>query len=161
MRKPILILSVIMFSVLIANKVFSYDEDLSWGFGNIAWGTELSLLENVMTHNHTLACGSAYYIKDDELVAKDDSVKSIKYHFYKDKFLITPEKETLSKTPKVSVLPKTVKSIAVLDRTKEPGSAGEPLYMDVINAIAETQAEGALPMKSFPKVIGGIDYIHI
>jgi len=55
----------------------------------------------------------------------------------------------------IKVLPETVKSIAVLDRTKEPGSAGEPLYMDVINAIAETQAQGALPMKSFPKVIGG------
>ncbi len=36
-----------------------------------------------------------------------------------------------------AALPKTVKSIAVLDRTKEPGSAGEPLYLDVVNALAE------------------------
>ena len=36
----------------------------------------------------------------------------------------------------VAALPKTVKKIAVLDRTKEPGSVGEPLYMDVINALA-------------------------
>lgn len=35
----------------------------------------------------------------------------------------------------VSVLPKTVKKIAVLDRTKEPGSIGEPLYLDVVSAL--------------------------
>ncbi len=35
-------------------------------------------------------------------------------------------------------LPASVKSIAVLDRTKEPGAAGEPLYMDVVTALAET-----------------------
>lgn len=55
----------------------------------------------------------------------------------------------------IKTLPESVKSIAVLDRTKEPGSAGEPLYMDVINALAEAQAAGDLPMKSYPKVIGG------
>jgi pyruvate-ferredoxin/flavodoxin oxidoreductase len=38
----------------------------------------------------------------------------------------------------VEVLPKTTKRIAVLDRTKEPGSLGEPLYQDVINALVET-----------------------
>ncbi|MDR0392568.1 MAG: pyruvate:ferredoxin (flavodoxin) oxidoreductase, partial [Planctomycetaceae bacterium] len=37
----------------------------------------------------------------------------------------------------VNTLPKTVKKIAVLDRTKEPGSAGEPLYQDVVTAISE------------------------
>ncbi len=36
----------------------------------------------------------------------------------------------------VEALPATVKKIAVLDRTKEPGSVGEPLYMDVLNALA-------------------------
>ena len=36
----------------------------------------------------------------------------------------------------VEALPETVKKIAVLDRTKEPGSVGEPLYMDVLNALA-------------------------
>ena len=36
----------------------------------------------------------------------------------------------------VNALPSTVKAIAVLDRTKEPGSAGEPLYLDVLTAIA-------------------------
>jgi pyruvate-ferredoxin/flavodoxin oxidoreductase len=55
----------------------------------------------------------------------------------------------------LKVLPKSVKSLAVLDRTKEPGASGEPLYMDVINALAEAQAAGTLTMGSFPKVIGG------
>jgi len=51
-------------------------------------------------------------------------------------------------------LPKTVKTIAVLDRTKEPGAAGEPLYQDVLTALAEqwTDVAGNMPM---PKVIGG------
>src|SRR5512136_1952880 len=38
----------------------------------------------------------------------------------------------------LKVLPETVKTVAVLDRTKEPGAAGEPLYLDVINAIFES-----------------------
>ncbi|HUF39677.1 MAG TPA: pyruvate:ferredoxin (flavodoxin) oxidoreductase [Anaerolineales bacterium] len=50
-----------------------------------------------------------------------------------------------------AALPETVRSIAVLDRTKEPGSAGEPLYQDVLTALAETRANGATP----PRVIGG------
>jgi pyruvate-ferredoxin/flavodoxin oxidoreductase len=50
-------------------------------------------------------------------------------------------------------LPKSVKSIAVLDRTKEPGAAGEPLYQDVITAMAESVASGAV--KTFPRIIGG------
>jgi pyruvate-ferredoxin/flavodoxin oxidoreductase len=37
----------------------------------------------------------------------------------------------------IAAIPKSVKAIAVLDRTKEPGSAGEPLYLDVVNAIYE------------------------
>jgi pyruvate-ferredoxin/flavodoxin oxidoreductase len=37
-----------------------------------------------------------------------------------------------------AALPQTVKTLAVLDRTKEPGSAGEPLYLDVVNAVAES-----------------------
>jgi len=37
----------------------------------------------------------------------------------------------------LEVIPTTVKKIAVLDRTKEPGAAGDPLYLDVVNALAE------------------------
>ena len=52
-------------------------------------------------------------------------------------------------------LPATVKSIAVLDRTKEPGSIGEPLYQDIITALTEGFTAGQAPMAAFPKVIGG------
>jgi pyruvate-ferredoxin/flavodoxin oxidoreductase len=42
----------------------------------------------------------------------------------------------------VQALPKTVRALAVLDRTKEPGADGEPLYKDVITALAEMQDHG-------------------
>lgn len=54
----------------------------------------------------------------------------------------------------IDSLPKSVKAIAVLDRTKEPGAAGEPLYKDVLSAFTERMIEGTLPF-TFPKVIGG------
>ncbi len=43
----------------------------------------------------------------------------------------------------------------ILDRTKEPGATGEPLYMDVITALSEALATGKGPFKSMPRVIGG------
>ena len=52
-------------------------------------------------------------------------------------------------------IPATVKSIAVLDRTKEPGAVGEPLYQDVVTAIAEAVAAGAGPFASMPRIVGG------
>jgi pyruvate-ferredoxin/flavodoxin oxidoreductase len=52
-------------------------------------------------------------------------------------------------------LPSTTKAIAVLDRTKEPGSIGEPLYLDVITAITEAFNSKQTTFKSFPRVIGG------
>ncbi|MDH5605906.1 MAG: pyruvate:ferredoxin (flavodoxin) oxidoreductase [Anaerolineae bacterium] len=55
----------------------------------------------------------------------------------------------------IESLPKTVKSIAVLDRTKEPGSVGEPLYVDIIGAIEEAYAEGISGLDSRPRVVGG------
>ena len=42
----------------------------------------------------------------------------------------------------------------MLDRTKEPGSLGEPIYLDVMTALAEAQAGGTLSLR-MPKVIGG------
>ena len=54
----------------------------------------------------------------------------------------------------MKALPKTTKSIAVLDRTKEPGAGGEPLYLDVVNAISEKYMAGELQF-SFPKIVGG------
>src|SRR5512139_2661212 len=55
----------------------------------------------------------------------------------------------------VRALPATTRTIAVLDRTKEPGASGEPLYKDVVTAIAESFTSGNLHLKSFPKIIGG------
>ncbi|MBK6504383.1 MAG: pyruvate:ferredoxin (flavodoxin) oxidoreductase [Ignavibacteria bacterium] len=55
----------------------------------------------------------------------------------------------------VNAFPASVKKIAVLDRTKEPGSMGEPLYLDVVTAINESFSEGKTPFKSMPKIIGG------
>ncbi len=55
----------------------------------------------------------------------------------------------------VAALPRTVKAVAVLDRTKEPGSIGEPLYGDVVTAVSEAQAAGKAPFAPGLKVIGG------
>jgi pyruvate-ferredoxin/flavodoxin oxidoreductase len=55
----------------------------------------------------------------------------------------------------VRTLPPTVKNIAVLDRTKEPGSAGEPLYQDVVAAIHESIDAHGTPFRFCPRVIGG------
>src|SRR5690606_19308626 len=53
----------------------------------------------------------------------------------------------------VAAIPGSVRSVAVLDRTKEPGSEGEPLYLDVVSALAEAVADGARP--TMPRVVGG------
>jgi pyruvate-ferredoxin/flavodoxin oxidoreductase len=55
----------------------------------------------------------------------------------------------------VAALPKTIKSIAVLDRTKEPGALGEPMYEDVRTAIGEAMSEGSAPFSDYPVVVGG------
>ncbi len=55
----------------------------------------------------------------------------------------------------VDALPATVKQIAVLDRTKEPGAPAEPLYLDVVMAINEALMNGTAPVTSMPRVIGG------
>lgn len=54
----------------------------------------------------------------------------------------------------VDAFPKTTKSIAILDRTKEPGSAGEPMYQDAVSAFSELMADGELPF-AYPRIIGG------
>lgn len=53
----------------------------------------------------------------------------------------------------LKVLPASVKSIAVLDRTKEPGSAGEPMYQDVSSMLMEAWNEGRIA--ALPRIIGG------
>ncbi len=53
----------------------------------------------------------------------------------------------------LDALPASTRTIAVLDRTKEPGSHGEPLFLDVVAALAEAHQDGALPI--LPRVTGG------
>ncbi len=55
----------------------------------------------------------------------------------------------------VNALPATVKAIAVLDRTKEPGAEGEPLYKDVVTAVSKALKNGAAPFDNMPVIVGG------
>jgi pyruvate-ferredoxin/flavodoxin oxidoreductase len=54
-----------------------------------------------------------------------------------------------------AALPRTVKSIAVLDRTKEPGALGEPLYLDVRTAIGEAIETNLGGLTAYPAIYGG------
>ncbi len=74
----------------------------------------------------------------DYLVARGEKVGVIKVRLYRP----------FSARDFVAALPETVKVVAALDRTKEPGSAGEPLYLDVVAALKEQGRESV-------KVIGG------
>ncbi|MBS4095321.1 MAG: pyruvate:ferredoxin (flavodoxin) oxidoreductase [Sulfuricella sp.] len=55
----------------------------------------------------------------------------------------------------LAALPRTVKTIAVLDRSKEPGADGEPLYKDVVTAIATYFTSGGSEFSQMPRVVGG------
>ncbi|MBM3879404.1 MAG: pyruvate:ferredoxin (flavodoxin) oxidoreductase [Verrucomicrobia bacterium] len=55
----------------------------------------------------------------------------------------------------VTALPATVRQLTVLDRTKEPGSAGEPLYLDVVAALTEGLANGWGARNAMPRVLAG------
>ncbi|MHC4606096.1 MAG: pyruvate:ferredoxin (flavodoxin) oxidoreductase, partial [Planctomycetota bacterium] len=81
----------------------------------------------------------------DHLVAKGEKVGMIKIRLFRP----------FSVEHFIRALPKTVKAIAALDRTKEPGAAGEPLYQDVITAVKEARDLGIAPWKADPAIIGG------
>jgi pyruvate-ferredoxin/flavodoxin oxidoreductase len=55
----------------------------------------------------------------------------------------------------VAALPGTVRALAVLDRTKEPGAVGEPLYLEVLAALREAEDAGLSAFASRPSVVGG------
>jgi pyruvate-ferredoxin/flavodoxin oxidoreductase len=55
----------------------------------------------------------------------------------------------------LAALPATVKTVAVLDRTKEPGASGEPLYLDAVTALYEAAAGNGQPIPASARVIGG------
>ncbi|MCH9034423.1 MAG: pyruvate:ferredoxin (flavodoxin) oxidoreductase, partial [Planctomycetes bacterium] len=55
----------------------------------------------------------------------------------------------------IAALPETVRTITVLDRTKEPGATGEPLYQDIVTCLMEHHSTGNVRFASMPRVIGG------
>jgi len=79
------------------------------------------------------------------LNAKGDKVGVVKVRLYRP----------FSVEHMVKVLPQTVKAICVMDRTKEPGSNGEPLYLDIRNGIGEALETKIAPFKGWPKIVGG------
>jgi pyruvate-ferredoxin/flavodoxin oxidoreductase len=81
----------------------------------------------------------------DKLVEMGEKVGMIKVRLYRPFSM-----EALAKT-----FPKTVKRIAVLDRTKEPGAVGEPLYSDVQTAINEALDNGIATFDKHPFIVGG------
>jgi pyruvate-ferredoxin/flavodoxin oxidoreductase len=81
----------------------------------------------------------------DWLIARGEKVGVLKVRLYRP----------FSVPDFVAALPPTARAIAVLDRTKEPGAVGEPLYLDVIAALSEARAAGDSPFAADPAVIGG------
>ena len=79
----------------------------------------------------------------DYMTSKGEKVGVLKIRLYRP----FPAKEFLK------AMPKSVKSVAVLDRTKEPGAGGEPLYLDVVNALNEAVVDGDIA--KMPKIVGG------
>ena len=55
----------------------------------------------------------------------------------------------------LAAIPSTARTISVLDRTKDAGGAGEPLYQDVVTAVSESLMNGTLPFKEIPRIVGG------
>jgi pyruvate-ferredoxin/flavodoxin oxidoreductase len=82
---------------------------------------------------------------DDLANSGDDKLGVIQIHLYRP----FPVAELAAR------IPPTVKSIAVLDRTKEPGAGGEPLYKDVVTALVESHANGTLACDQLPIIVGG------
>ena len=79
------------------------------------------------------------------LNARGERVGVVKVHLYRP----------FSVADFIHAIPETVRSIAVLDRTKEPGAVGEPLYLDVVTALVEARAAGFSNFEVDPVVIGG------
>ncbi len=79
------------------------------------------------------------------LVSQGEKVGAIKVRLYRP----------FDVTAFVQALPPTTKAIAALDRTKEPGATGEPLYLDVVTAVIETVADDIAPFAAMPRIIGG------
>lgn len=87
--------------------------------------------ENVIV---VMASGSGIVEEYIDFIGKDKNVGMVNVRLYRP----------FDEAAFVAALPKTTKKIAVLDRTKEPGAGGEPLYLDVVSALVRLW-DGALP----------------
>ncbi len=81
----------------------------------------------------------------DVLAAKGEKVGMLKVRLYRP----------FDSERFVAALPKTTKIIGVLDRTKEPGASGEPLYQDVATALIEHMAAPGARFAAMPRIVGG------
>ena len=81
----------------------------------------------------------------DYLAGRDRKVGVLKVRLYRP----------FSRAAFLAALPSSARAIAVLDRTKEPGAPGDPLYLDVMTALGEARSEGTSPFPAEPKVIAG------
>jgi pyruvate-ferredoxin/flavodoxin oxidoreductase len=81
----------------------------------------------------------------DHLVARGEKVGVVSVRLYRP----------FSVPDFLAALPTTTRALAVLDRTKEPGAVGDPLYLDVVTALHEARAEGKLPLAMEPTVRAG------
>ncbi|MGB9626742.1 MAG: pyruvate:ferredoxin (flavodoxin) oxidoreductase, partial [Phycisphaerae bacterium] len=81
----------------------------------------------------------------EHLVGKGERVGVVKVRLYRP----------FSVKDFLAVLPASAKAIAVLDRTKEPGAPGEPLYLDVVTALHEGRELGLAKFAQEPRVIAG------
>ena len=79
------------------------------------------------------------------LCARDEKVGLLKVRLYRP----------FSVDSFIAALPASVRTIAVLDRTKEPGGAGEPLYQDVVTAMSEASVKDESRFPRMPRIIGG------
>ena len=81
----------------------------------------------------------------EHLTARGQKVGVLKVRLYRP----------FSITSFLAALPRSTRSLAVLDRTKEPGAPGDPLYLDVMTALGEARADGLSPFAREPRVIAG------
>jgi len=81
----------------------------------------------------------------EHLVARGEKVGLVKVRLFRP----------FSVSHFLAALPATVRVVAALDRTKEPGALGEPLYQDVVTAVSEGVAGGLWPRERTPLIVGG------
>ncbi len=81
----------------------------------------------------------------DYMTARGDKVGVLKVRLYRP----------FDQQAFLAALPKTVRTLAILDRTKEPGAPGDPLYLDVTTALAEAVAAGVSPFAVPPRLVAG------